>query len=106
MIETPKKSREYVGIAEVIDNVMNHLATDDIRGKGKIFINWEKIVGVELAKHAKPYRVRGKTLTILVDSSCWLYELEQNYRPFLLQNINKIIGENVITVIKMKVGEI
>lgn len=36
---------------------------------------WESILGEELSKHARPYRVVGDTLFVGVDSSVWLQEL-------------------------------
>lgn len=71
----------------------------------RIHAQWEKIVGDAIAMHARPLSVRGKKLTVLVDSSTWHQHLSQ-LRPEIMEKINQVMGRAGIEGIVFKIGEL
>jgi hypothetical protein len=41
----------------------------------RIFGQWEKAVGKVIARHAQPCSLRGKKMTLVVDSPAWMQQL-------------------------------
>lgn len=95
-----------MGISQIIPNILRQLEGDDYLGRGKVFLHWPDIVGDTLAIHSKPFKFRAKKLTIVVDSSPWLYEMDQQYRPKIQSRLDQILGVGQVQEIVFKVGEI
>ena len=104
--EKRRKSTDPAGIKDIISAVIGKLDEDDVKGKGKIFLYWKKIVGEKLSHHTRPLKIRAKTLTVVVDSSAWLFELENQYKEMIIKKIDHILGADLIKDIIFKVGEI
>ena len=49
----------------------------------EVFGSWAERVGPEIARAARPYRVDGDTLIVLVVSSVWMNELSLRQREIL-----------------------
>lgn len=54
----------------------------------EVFSFWEKAVGKDIAKHARPAKFRGKVLWLDVSDSIWMQQL-QFLKTTLLRTINK-----------------
>lgn len=65
---------------------------------------WEKIVGAQIATHARPGRIRFKRLYVLVTSSVWVQQLTF-LKPALIQRLNEAAGGQVITDVVVRVGD-
>ncbi len=65
---------------------------------------WPDIVGEPIATHTRPDQIRFKKLTILVHNSVWLQQLTF-LKPVLLQNVNTMAGESLVTEIVLRIGE-
>ncbi|MDD5680529.1 MAG: DciA family protein [Candidatus Omnitrophica bacterium] len=66
---------------------------------------WQEIAGDKAAKHAKPVSLRKKRLVINVDGSSWLYELTLK-KGVLLGGLKKKLGEDKITELQFRIGEL
>ena len=66
--------------------------------QGKIFSNWEHIVGEHLAKVCSAEKIEKHKLIITVTSSVWRNEL-LFHKQSILQNIAKEVGEGIISEI-------
>lgn len=95
-------------VEKISDTIGRVLARRGMAGKLKeyrIFGQWEKVVGKVVARHARPLSLRGKKLTVLVDSSAWMQQLSQ-LRPELIEKANRAFGQETVASIILKLGEV
>ena len=71
----------------------------------RIFGRWEKSVGRVIARHAQPQAVRGKKLTLIVDSPAWMQQLSL-LKPEIIEKVNRSLGREEIQDIMLKLGEV
>ena len=57
-----------------------------------IFGHWEKSVGKVMACHAQPQAVRGKKLTLIVDSHAWMQQLSL-LKPEIIEKTVRVTNE-------------
>ncbi len=65
---------------------------------------WPEIVGAQIAAHTRPDQIRFKKLYLSVHNSVWLQQLTF-LKPQLLQKVNEVAGQPVVTEIVMRIGE-
>ncbi|HAS55418.1 MAG: hypothetical protein A2X56_05930 [Nitrospirae bacterium GWC2_57_13] len=95
-------------VEKISDTIGRVLARRGMAGKLKeyrIFGQWEKVVGKVVARHARPLSLRGKKLTVLVDSSAWMQQLSQ-LRPEIIEKANRAFGQDAVESIILKIGEV
>ncbi len=66
---------------------------------------WERAVGEGIARHARPAMVRGKKLTVTVDSSAWMQQLSL-LRPEIIAKLNSAMGADAVESITLRLGEL
>ena len=71
----------------------------------RVFGQWEKSVGPVIARHAQPQAVRGKKLTLIVDSPAWMQQLSL-LKPEIMKKVNSILGKEAVKEITLRLGEI
>ncbi len=71
----------------------------------RLIADWAGIVGPQIAAHASPREVRGKTLWVVVDSSTWLHELTL-FKPLLLEKVRARAGTARIEDVRFVIGEV
>jgi hypothetical protein len=71
----------------------------------RIFGQWEKSVGAVIARHAQPQSLRGKKLTLIVDSPAWMQQLSL-LKPEIVEKVNHHLGKGVVKDITLKLGEV
>jgi predicted nucleic acid-binding Zn ribbon protein len=71
----------------------------------RVFGQWEKAVGPAIALHAQPQAVRGKKLTLVVDSPAWMQQLSL-LKPEILKKVNSTLGKDMIRDITLRLGEV
>lgn len=71
----------------------------------RIFGQWEKAVGLAIARHAQPQAVRGKKLTLIVDSPAWMQQLSL-LKPEIIEKVNSTLGKKTINDIALRIGEV
>ncbi len=79
-------------LAEIFDTSFPAMGLSGVIAQGKIFSNWEHIVGEHLAKICSAERIEKQKLIIKVESSAWRNEL-LFHKQSILQNIAKEVGE-------------
>ncbi len=57
---------------------------------------WPALVGKQVAEHTRPGGFRAGSLTIYVDHSSWLHELQRFSEPALRKNLQKRFGASKI----------
>ncbi|MDH4161560.1 MAG: DUF721 domain-containing protein [Nitrospirota bacterium] len=65
---------------------------------------WDRCVGASIAAHAQPVMIRGKKLTVIVDSSAWMQQISL-LRPEIMEKLNRSLGEEAVESIALKLGE-
>lgn len=71
----------------------------------RVFGQWEKAVGPVIARHAQPQAVRGKKLTLVVDSPAWMQQLSL-LKPEIMEKVNSTLGKETIKDITLRLGEV
>ena len=71
----------------------------------RVFGQWEKSVGPAIARHARPQTVRGKKLTLIVDSPAWMQQLSL-LKPQIIEKVNRNLGKETIKDITLRLGEV
>jgi len=76
-VPTPRVGQP--GDPELIGGVLNDLISDrdwdSGLAEGNLFVNWQKIVGDEIAQHAQPISILDNVLTIQSSSTAWATQL-------------------------------
>jgi len=70
-----------------LDAVLERIGLAKVVERHAVFREWEERVGPEIARAARPHRVDGDTLIVLVASSAWLNELSLRQAE-LLRRLN------------------
>jgi predicted nucleic acid-binding Zn ribbon protein len=97
------------GKVEKLSSTIERILSD--RGWGaklkeyRVFSLWQKAVGPGIARHAQPASIRGKRLTVMVDSSAWMQQLSL-MKPEVLSRVNDRLGPDGIESITLKLGEL
>jgi predicted nucleic acid-binding Zn ribbon protein len=71
----------------------------------RVFGQWEKSVGPVIARHAQPQTMRGKKLTLVVDSPAWMQQLSL-LKPQIVEKVNRNLGKETIKDIMLRLGEV
>ncbi len=66
---------------------------------------WDKVVGAQIARHARPLRMRDRVLEVRVDQPVWMQQLRM-MAPQILQKLNNALGEQLIDEIYWRRGNV
>lgn len=66
---------------------------------------WEETVGGVIARHAQPIGLRGRKLSVQVDSPVWMQQLSM-LRPELVEKVNRALGSELIAEMVLVLGEV
>ena len=88
-----------VSISSMVGSLVSSLKLDEQGRMGILIEKWATAVGTGLAAHTRPGRLINKELTIFVDSSPWLSELQRCAKKELLTKLQSVFGCDVIKTI-------
>ncbi len=98
-----RRVRPPTAIGADLDQVLAERGwTARLRG-ARVFAEWERIVGPELARRCEPVRVAGGTLVIRAENQAWATQLRY-LTPVLLTSARELLGEEVVVDIRLVVG--
>ena len=97
-------SRKVEKLSATIEKILRDRGWGAKLKEYRIYGVWEKAVGKGIARHARPAGMRGKKLTVLVDSSAWMQQLSL-LKPEIMGKVNGRLGEDAIESITLKLGE-
>jgi hypothetical protein len=66
---------------------------------------WHDIAGAHVAAHTRPDQIRFKKLYLIAEDSVWLQQLTY-LKPALIDKINQTAGNEIVTDIVLRVGEV
>jgi len=97
-------SRKVEKLSSTIEKILRDRGWGAKLKEYRIYGIWEKAVGKGIARHARPAGMRGKKLTVLVDSSAWMQQLSL-LKPEIMGKVNQRLGEEAVESITLKLGE-
>ena len=98
-----RRTRQPEGIKDVLKKVINKIEDQGPEKKETIVKAWASIVGDKAAGHSKPTGVQRNVLTIEVDSSSWLYNLNLKKRA-IVKDIKSQLKKHKIEDIRFRIG--
>ncbi len=90
-----------LAISSMIGTLVSSLKLDEQGRMGILIEKWATAVGSGIAAHTRPGRLYNKELTIFVDSSPWLSELQRCSKKDLLAKLQSVFGRDVILTIRL-----
>ncbi|MBC8432817.1 MAG: DUF721 domain-containing protein [Desulfobacterales bacterium] len=100
-----KNVKEFTQIGNVIGNVLRSYRHEADEGLAQIWNLWDRAVGENIAKNARPEAFKGKLLLVNVTSSAWAHEL-QFLKSDIIAKVNEVLGKVLVEEIKFKVGPV
>ncbi len=92
-------------IGDIIPQIIAKMGLTQRVKEAEVIRDWRGMVGEVIAKHSKPVALEKGYLTVNVDSSPWLNELQRFSKPLILQKLQDKLGKS-IRDIKFRIGEI
>jgi len=74
-VDMKRKRTQPISLADVLGGASRRIGFGNKLKHMKLMARWEKITGKSIAAHARPARLRGKTLIVRVDQPTWMQEL-------------------------------
>ena len=90
-----------IAISSMVGSLVSTLKLDEQGRMGVLIEKWSTAVGKGIAAHTRPGRLINKELTIFVDSSPWLSELQRGAKKELLAKLQSVFGRDVILTIRL-----
>ena len=94
-----------VKVGDVLSAILAGRGLGGGGASGKLSAKWEEAVGAAIAAHAAPESIKGGKLTLVVDSPVWMNQLSL-LAPTLITQINAAIGEEAVTDVRFRMGNV
>jgi hypothetical protein len=95
-----KKAEEIAGL---LKKLLGDQGLDDRLPRYQAWLVWDKVVGDQIARHARPLRIREKILEVRVDNPVWMQQL-QMLKPKILQKLHQELPDCDIEDIYLRRG--
>lgn len=99
------RSRKIDKLSGTIEKLLNARGWAGRLKEYRVLGVWDRCVGSGIAAHAQPVMIRGKKLTVVVDSSAWMQQLSL-LRPQIVEKLNRGLGKDSVESISLKLGEV
>jgi predicted nucleic acid-binding Zn ribbon protein len=76
IIEEKSKPGDPTLISDVLNNLVNQRQWESGLAEGNLFVQWEKIVGSDIATHSAPISIYEGILLIQCSSTAWATQLQ------------------------------
>ena len=103
MIAAMRGQGKLDSFGTILAGLAHRLGLESKLFEARLRRQWPEIVGEPIAIHTRPDQIRFKKLTILVHNSVWLQQLTF-LKPVLLQKVNVMAGEPLVTEIVLRIG--
>jgi len=98
-----KKAAGPAHIGGVLAGLLKQFRPEAEQGMLRIWRVWDRVVGADIARNARPAAFKGSILLVHVTSSTWLHHL-QYLKKDLLVRLNEDLGQAIVSDIKFKIG--
>jgi len=95
-----KKNRSPRAIGSVIESLLLSIDKDGLYDLAKIELQWEKIVGPQLAAISTPARLSGKRLTVWAAEPVWVDSMSY-HKADIISKVNLILGKQTVTSVEL-----
>ena len=100
--ERPKLKRAEA-VADLLKQILGDKGLDERLPRYQAWLVWDKIVGEQIAKRARPLRIREKILEVRVDHPVWMQQL-QMLKPQILRKLHEELPDCDIEDIYLRRG--
>ncbi len=90
-------------VAGLLKQVLGDQGLEDQLNRYQAWLVWDKLVGEQIARRARPLRLRQNILEVQVDHPVWMQQL-QMLKPKILEKLNREIPNAGITDIYLRKG--
>ncbi len=97
------KLKQAEAVASLLKQVLGDKGLDERLPRYQAWLVWDKIVGKQIAKHARPLRIREKTLEVRVGNPVWMQQL-QMLKPQILKKLHAELPDCDIEDIYLRRG--
>ena len=97
--------RQPVRIAEAIPSAFQRLGLEGRFRQGKIWAVWPAVVGLPIARRARPHGLWQGRLIIHVTDPVWLHHLSM-MRHRVMAALNEKLGASVVRELVLRIGEV
>ncbi len=93
-------------IGPIVREILSRLGLKELTASSRVFEIWDTVVGAAIAVHAQPYSFRDGILTVNVDSSVWLAQLERYRKRQIRDKLNKELPNPLVKKLIFRFGEV
>lgn len=97
------KLRKAEAVAELLKKLLGDKGLDERLPRYQAWLAWDEIVGAQIAKRARPLRIREKILEVRVDHPVWMQQL-QMLKPQILKKLHEQLPDCDIEDIYLRRG--
>jgi predicted nucleic acid-binding Zn ribbon protein len=99
-----KKQTEYAThIGGILSSLLQQYRPETEQGMLRVWRLWDRALGEDIARNARPAAFKGSLLLVYVTSSVWLHHL-RFIKPDIIKRLNDDLGQPLVSDIKFKVG--
>jgi predicted nucleic acid-binding Zn ribbon protein len=98
-----KKSEDATHIGGILPGLLQRYRPETEQGMLRVWRVWDRVVGEDIARNARPAAFKGSLLLVNVTSSAWLHHL-QFRRKEIVGRLNDDLGQPLVRDLKLKVG--
>lgn len=98
-----RNEEEFSMAGDVLRNLFEKIAPEEIRRSSQVFHGWEDIVGIETASHVFPIDIRNRSLLLESDHPGWSQKIRMRQEG-ILRAINRKYPELEIKSLKIRVS--
>jgi predicted nucleic acid-binding Zn ribbon protein len=98
-----RKAAGAAHIGGVLTGLLKQFRPEVEQGMLRIWRVWDRVVGADIARNARPAAFKGSILLVHVTSSTWLHHL-QYLKKDLIVRLNDDLGQAIVGDIKFKIG--
>ncbi len=92
-----------ISLPEGVNEVLKKIGLADASQLAGITEEWSSIVGLQVAQHTRPGTLQNAELSVYVDSSVWLHELQRYGLKTMLGNLQKHFGATRVKKVRLHI---
>jgi hypothetical protein len=92
-----------IDAALLLPKILERAGNNRELSEAAAIIAWKRVAGEQLARHAKPTRLRDTTLTVEIADDVWKKQL-QRMSAELISRLNKLLKREVVKAIDFRVN--
>lgn len=91
-------------VKNIIEQILGEIKKNNLPRAGIVDI-WKEIAGKKAVRHTRLVTFKAGTLTVNVDSTSWLYELNI-CKPLLMRKMKKKLSDRPLKELRFRIGAI